>query len=52
MSSRPTTRETPSSWRWNSSWARNVPTNFGLESERSSHNVTCKWTCICSGIIL
>jgi hypothetical protein len=24
--SRPTTRETPSSVRWNSSWARNIPT--------------------------
>jgi len=31
--SRPTTRETNSSGRWNSSWARNVPTNFGLESD-------------------
>jgi hypothetical protein len=29
--SRPTTRETSSSGRWNSSWARNVPTNFGRE---------------------
>jgi len=26
-------RETSSSGRWNSSWARNVPTNFGLESD-------------------
>jgi hypothetical protein len=26
--SRPTTRETSSSERWNSSWARKVPTNF------------------------
>ena len=26
--SRPTTRETPSSGRWTSSWARNVPKNF------------------------
>ena len=33
MPSRPTTRETSSSGRWNSSWARNVPTNFGLESD-------------------
>jgi hypothetical protein len=31
MPARPTTWETSSSGRWNSSWARNVPTNFGLE---------------------
>ena len=33
MPSRPTTQDTSSSGRWNSSWARNVPTNFGLESD-------------------
>ena len=42
--SRPTTRETPSSGRWNSSWARNVPTDFVQNSTSTyfQRSFTCR----------